>query len=211
MLGEQVSALAWKKPLNLSAQDLKTQWEIQFSTFFVLVKTLRIFFFYNRNIDLLISNLLSISIMDIGKWSNWKYTQIHIRVFSVWPLPQVHNWFQKHFWNKKVLISIVKKSVLTKKKIKIGFPIVFLNLARKGLGFFFHARALIFSPNALYLLNSRGGRAPNFWFWLHPFIRIVNVDLHGFCSSSYLPELNLMIIYRRAIYGGTLSTVTINL
>ena len=38
-----------------------------------------------------------------------------------------------------------------KNKLKIGFPIVFSNLARKGLGGSFHARALIFSPNALYL------------------------------------------------------------
>ena len=37
------------------------------------------------------------------------------------------------------------------KKLKIGFTIVFSILARKGLGVFFHARVLIFSPNALYL------------------------------------------------------------
>ena len=35
--GEKISALAWeKKPLNPSAQDLKIQWETQFSIFLVV-------------------------------------------------------------------------------------------------------------------------------------------------------------------------------
>ena len=57
--------------------------------------------------DILISNLLSESILDFGKWPNWKYTNTHICVFSVWPLPEVKNWFWKQIWNEKVHISIL--------------------------------------------------------------------------------------------------------
>ena len=56
---------------------------------------------------ILISNLLSKSIFDFGKWSNWKYTYTRIRVFSVWPLPEVENWFLKQIWNENVHISIL--------------------------------------------------------------------------------------------------------
>ena len=80
-------------------------------------------------------------------------------VFSVWPFPELQNWFWKQFWNQKVHISIVKKiwSVMTnKKKLKIGFPIVFSNLEQKGLGFFFfmleckvfHQTPCIYLPNS---------------------------------------------------------------
>ena len=58
----------------------------------------------NRNMDILISNLLSESIFDFGKWSNWKYANTGICIFSVWPHPKVKNWFQKQIWNKNVHI-----------------------------------------------------------------------------------------------------------
>ena len=61
---------------------------------------------YNRNMDILISNLLSESIFDVGKWSNWKYANTRICVFSVW-LPEVENWFRKQICNKNVHISIL--------------------------------------------------------------------------------------------------------
>ena len=126
-------------------------------------------FFKNKNMDLLILNLLSKLILDFGKWSNWKYANTCLRVFTFWPLPEVQNWFWKQFWNEKVHISFLKKNGVfwpTTKKLKIGFSIVISNLARKGLGFFFHARALIFSPNALYLRTKQPWGAPNIWFWL---------------------------------------------
>ena len=123
--GEKISALAWKKTLNPSAQDLKIQWEIQFSSFLLLVKTLQKNF-YNRNMDLFISKLLSKSILDFWKWSNWKYANTYLRVFTVWPLPEVQNWFWRQFWNEKVHISNVNFfcSVLTnnKKNWKLDFP-----------------------------------------------------------------------------------------
>ena len=84
-------------------------------------------------------------------------TQILICVFSV------QNWFWKQFWNEKVHISVVKKKFgafrsTTTKKLKIGFPIVFSNLVRKGLGFFLHAKRKFFHQTpCIYLLNSRGG------------------------------------------------------
>ena len=56
--------------------------------------------------DILISNLLSESIFDVGKWSNWKYANTRICVFSVW-LPEVENWFRKQICNKNVHISIL--------------------------------------------------------------------------------------------------------
>ena len=119
------------------------------------------FVFYIRNMDLLISKLLSNSILDIGKWSNWNYAQLRICVFSVWPLPKVKNWFKKQFWNKKVHLFIVKKNIgafsQTNKKLKIGFPIVFSHFARKGLGFFMLERYFFHQTPCIYLLNSRGG------------------------------------------------------
>ena len=121
--------------------------------------------FYNRNMDLLISKLLSKSILDLS-----------ICVVSVRPLPKVKNWFQKQFLNEKVQISIINIFLVRfdqqQKKLKIGFTIVFSNLGRKGLGFFFPCQSANFSPNALYLPNKKPWGAPNFWFWLCPFIRI---------------------------------------
>ena len=52
--------------------------------------------------DVLISNLLSKSILDFGKGSNWKYANKRIFVFFVLPLPEVQNWFQKQIWNENV-------------------------------------------------------------------------------------------------------------
>ena len=50
---------------------------------------------------ILFSNLLSESIFNFGKWSNWKYANMRICVFSVWPLPEVKNWFWKQIWKEK--------------------------------------------------------------------------------------------------------------
>ena len=57
--------------------------------------------------DILIPNLLSESIFDLGRWSNGKYTNTRICLFSVWPLPKVENWFWKQIWNENVHISIL--------------------------------------------------------------------------------------------------------
>ena len=79
--------------------------------------------------DILILNLLLKFIFDFGKWSNWKYTYTQIRVFSVWPLPEVENWFLKQIWNENVHISILffflEYFGPYLKKSKNGFPIVF--------------------------------------------------------------------------------------
>ena len=79
--------------------------------------------------DILIWNLLSKSIFDFGKWSNWKYAYTRIRVFSVWPLPKVENWFWKLIWNENVHISILifflSFSVSILKSQKMDFPLYF--------------------------------------------------------------------------------------
>ena len=75
---------------------------------------------------ILISNLLLESIFDFGKWSNWKYANMRIWVFSVWPLSKVKKWYRKQNWNKKVHISILKKLsalVIILKSQKIDFPL----------------------------------------------------------------------------------------
>ena len=52
-----------------------------------------------------------------------------ICIFSVWPLPEVKNWFWKHIWNENIHISIqkifLKRFGQYLKKVKNGFPIVF--------------------------------------------------------------------------------------
>ena len=86
----------------------------------------------NKNMAFLISNLLSESIFDFGKWSNGK---------SVWPLSEVENWFWKKIWNEKRHISILiffwRVSVNIKKKSKNGFPIVFSKSDSAWVGFYF--------------------------------------------------------------------------
>ena len=57
--------------------------------------------------DILIWNMLSESIFDFGKWSNWKYANTRICVFSVLPLPEVENWFRKQISNENVHITIL--------------------------------------------------------------------------------------------------------
>ena len=78
--------------------------------------------------DVLISNLLSKSILDFGKWSNGKYANMRICVFSVWPLPGVKNLFRKPIWNENFNISIqffLKSFGQYLIKSKNGFCIVF--------------------------------------------------------------------------------------
>ena len=81
----------------------------------------------NRNIDILISNLILESIFDFRKWSNWKYANTSICVFSVCPLPKVKNWFWNQIWNENVhiFILIFYGFGLYFKNLKNGFPIVF--------------------------------------------------------------------------------------
>ena len=74
-------------------------------------------------------------------WSNWKYTSSRIRVFSVWPLPEVENWFLKQTWNENVHISILNffwsVSVSILKSQKMDFPLYFQILRGRVLGFIF--------------------------------------------------------------------------
>ena len=77
--------------------------------FFYFVKywtKLLIFFFRIEILGILFSNLHWESIFDFRKWSNGKYTNTRICVFSVWPLPEVENWFRKQIWKENAHISI---------------------------------------------------------------------------------------------------------
>ena len=95
--------------------------------------------------DILISNLLSKSIFDSGKWSNWKYANTCNCVFSVWPL----------FYFKKS---------------KMDFPLYFqkVMLLWQGLiveidyGFFW-----VFGP---YFIGKSLGTFKILIFWLWSFI-----------------------------------------
>ena len=107
---------------------LERQWEIRFLTFLntdrnAQRKNL------NRNMDILIWNMLSESIFDSGKWSNWKYANTRICIFSVWPLPEVENGFRKQISNENVHITILNffLSVLVsiKKNKKMDFSLYF--------------------------------------------------------------------------------------
>ena len=63
-----------------------------------------------------------------GKWSNWKYANTRISVFSVWPLPKVENRFRKQIWNENVHISILNfllKCIGQYLKKSMDFPLYF--------------------------------------------------------------------------------------
>ena len=72
---------------------------------------------------------------DFRKWSNWKYTYTRIHVFSVWPLPEVENWFLKQIWNENIHISILnfflERFGHYLKKSKMDFPFYFKNVILK--------------------------------------------------------------------------------
>ena len=63
---------------------------------------------YNGNKAFLVWNLLWESIFNFGKWSNGKYTNRCICVFSIWSLPEVKNLFRKQISNENCHISILK-------------------------------------------------------------------------------------------------------
>ena len=73
-------------------------------------------------------NLLSESIFDFWKWSNWKYAITGICVFSVWPLQDVKKLFQKQIWKENAYISIqkiLKSFGQYSKSQKMDFPLYF--------------------------------------------------------------------------------------
>ena len=87
--------------------------------------------------NILIWNLLSESIFDFRKWSNWKYANTDIRIFSVWPLPKVKNWFWKQISNENVHITILNNFLERfdqhlKKVKKMDFPLYFHIFNRRG-------------------------------------------------------------------------------
>ena len=142
-------------PMKYSPKTLKHPWSISQKTlghfkmtilkyneksiFWLLFRYWQKIFKKNlsRNMDILISNRLSESILDFAKWSNWKYANTHIGVFSIWPLPKVQNWLQKQIWNENVHNSILNFwfeefwPIFKKVKKKMDFPLYFKTVILK--------------------------------------------------------------------------------
>ena len=77
----------------------------------------------------------------------------HFMRFPIGALPEVQNWFWKHF-SHKVLYNYYSKKKIGAfwpifNKVKKLYPIVFSNLAGKGSRGFIQARKLIILPNGL--------------------------------------------------------------
>ena len=124
--------------------------------------------------DIFISNLLSKSIFNFGKWSNWKYANTHISVFSVWPLPKVKNWFRKQIWNENVHVSILiffgAFRQYLKKKSKIGFPLYFQNVIWRGGGLNLLPKKILKKPKNPQICPSFGGNVGETLFRHRPII-----------------------------------------
>ena len=156
--------------MNPSAQDLRIQWEIHFFTFLNIgqnaPKKIRIVI-----IQYFIRKMLSKSIFDLGNCPNRKAHEIKSACFLIGALCNVQN----PIWNQfshKVLYNYYSNFLLERfnlylTKSKIGFHIVLSNLARKGSGFFFQGRKLIFLPNGFYLPTEQPWGSPMVRFWYH--------------------------------------------
>ena len=102
--------------------------------------------------------------------------QIRICVFSVWPhskvqkliLKAVLKWEGQYFYWKQKFLSVL----INNKKVENWISHCVFKSCAEGFRVFFHAKTLIFAPNALYLPTKKTWGAPNFWFWLQSFIRI---------------------------------------
>ena len=97
---------------------------------------------------------------------------------------KVHVFWLRHFANSKIefessfpikyyIITILKKIgafLPIFNKVNKGFPIVFLNLARKGSRGFFQARKLIFFARWLVFTFLTAVWVPNVWILSSPFV-----------------------------------------
>ena len=115
-----------KKTLNPSAQDLKIQWEIQFS---------------------------------IHICANFQ--------FDHFPMSKID--FESSLEIRRSIFLLLKKIAerfVQQKKVENWIsPCIFKSYAEGFRVFFLHARALIFSPNALYLPNKQPWGAPSSWLF----------------------------------------------
>ena len=120
---------------------------------------------------ILFSNLLLKSIFDFGSWSKGKYTNRRICVFSVWPLPEVKNWFRKQIGKENAYISILfflkSFDLYFFKKSKNRCSIVFSKSDFTGVGSFFYN---FFSEKAEHpkICLSLGGSMPEAQIWKVP-------------------------------------------
>ena len=151
-LGEKNSALAWKKKTQTLPRKIWKYNEKYIFYFFCCWSKLskknynRIGAFWPT------TKLLSKSILDFGKWENWKYANTYLHIFSLTTSRSpnliskaVLKWEGPYFSCKKKIGAFWP----TTKKLKIGFPIVFSNIAQKGLGFFSSRQSTIFFTKRL--------------------------------------------------------------
>ena len=126
---------------------------------------------YNRNVDLLISKLLSKSILNFGKWSNWKYVNTYFRIFSLTTsrspkliLKAVLKWEGPYFYCK------IFWSVLTNnKKVENWISHCSFKSCAEWFRFFFFMpeRYFFHQTPCIYILNSRGGRQTSYFDFAH--------------------------------------------
>ena len=88
--------------------------------------------------DIPSSNLLSESIFDFGKWSNWKYTH-HIYVYFPFDhfLKSKIGSESRDEMRMSIFLFFLKRFGQYLKKSKNGFPIVFSKSDLTGIGSFF--------------------------------------------------------------------------
>ena len=135
---------------------------------------------------ILFSNLLSESIFDFGKWSNLKYANTHICVFSVRPLPEVENWFRKQIWKENTNIFKEFRSIFKKVKKWISYCIFKKWFDRRRV-YFFGGENSDKSKHAKICL-SLGGSMPEAQIKQcpltpSPITRVVSGHLKGFLYS----------------------------
>ena len=77
-----------KKPLNPSAQDLKIQWEIQFSTFFVVGQNAPKFFFTIEIWTFSFQNCFRNQFWTFGSGQTENTANMYLRIFSFTTSPR---------------------------------------------------------------------------------------------------------------------------
>ena len=135
-----------------------------------------------------------ISIFDFGKWSNWKYANTRICVFSVWPLPEVKNWFRRQIWNENVHISILiffrSVSVNILKSKKMDFPLFFQKVILLWQGSNVEINYGFFRAFGPYFIGKSLGTFKIYIFGLwslipHPYLEAFKIDFSWLLKVNY--------------------------
>ena len=148
--------------------------------------------------DILISYLRSETILDFGKWSNWKYTNLRICVFSVWLLPEVENLFRKQILNKNAHIFIqffFSVSVSVLKSQNIDSPLYFQILLdhREGVILEIHYGLFRVCSQFLPKKSRQGG-------WIFLFERYPSKLIHYYKTTKHLHTISWkFVLFRKML------------